>query len=121
MECGAFLLAPKYLDLLPPTFHNFCNLLFSDVLTDLPFHHQVCFLHIPFFVQQQVFYFSVADLVSIWNNYNLPANLKSHKFHLQKIQKIDHEYQLVGDSIHAILIQIFYTNLHFCYSCITNR
>ena len=43
MSCFKFCI--QYLSLLPPAFHNFHNLLFSDIsLLTFSFHHHVCFL-----------------------------------------------------------------------------
>ena len=66
---GSMLCLPfciKYLSLLPPTLHNFHNLLFSDLsLLTFSFHHHACFLHMPFSVHAQVF--SVPESKSCFN------------------------------------------------------
>ena len=99
----------KYLSLLPPAFHNFHKLLFSVIsLLTFSFHHQVRFFRIPFFVHPQVFSVAESKLYSNLNQVLSAVYLSSIKFH-----KTYHKDQLVGASIHAVFIQMSYTNLHF--------
>ena len=61
--CRGFLFASKYLSLLPIAFHNFHNLLFSDMsLLTFSFQQHVCFIHI---VHPQIF--SVAESKPCFN------------------------------------------------------
>ena len=54
MACCAFLFASIYLSFLPSIFHNFHNLFCADIPFLTFSVHQICFLHMPFFVHPQV-------------------------------------------------------------------
>ena len=80
--CHTFHFASKNFSFLPPAFHNFHNLLFSDIsLLTFSFHHHVCFLHMPLFVHHKSSIQQRVNLVSTSTKNRLLAHLPCHSFH----------------------------------------
>ena len=105
----------NYFTLHPPAFHKFQNLLFSDIsFLNFSFHHHLCFLHVSFFVHLQIF--SVADSEPCFNLDQILSTCL-HLVSFISPVKISQNYrkdQLVGASIHVVLVQmpIFLQLLH---------